>query len=299
MATRIPMRIYRLKQTPKKDSVFGLGVTPLISPWNYLLGLNEDNIQFYGSTTGKSPTITNSLAVGIINLTAGNLPNPTTEDLTKPYTVYKEIISYGTVERYYVNVGNRKYYILRTQLATSDPNEVPEIFEFYINPQHFTPNYKKLITEIRTRGGYEIQHWGDALTELRITGVTGGLQRDISKTPNPGQRSVQVGLTGANEVVAQTLSSTQPITESTAWKRLTQLRRLYTTDHELANTKDYYKIGFNYYDKFYVGYFVDFQGPEADAMKPYLMNFSFTIKVEQETILSTSQIAVTSGVNLT
>ncbi len=297
MAQRIPMRIYRLTQTSNNSSTaFGYGLIPLIGPWGYLQGVNADNIVFYGSTQGKSPTINDPTVVGNIFLSISNIPIGTSEGVytfsPKNFIVKKETDTSANTERYYVEISARKFYIAPTQLSTSNPQSIPDVFEFYVNPQHLTPNYRKLITEIRTRGGWEIQHWGDALTELKVTGKTGGLQRDATKAQNPGQRTTDT-------TSAQTLSATQPITESTAWQRLLQLKTLYNTDHSNPNTQSLYKIGFNYYDKFFVGYFIDFIGPEADAMSPYVMDFSFTIKVEQETSLTTGQVSMIAGVPLT
>lgn len=52
---------------------------------------------------------------------------------------------------------------------------VPEvgIVNMYINPQSIDYNLKKLITPERTKGGYNIQYWGEELTTLVIQGHTG------------------------------------------------------------------------------------------------------------------------------
>src|SRR5271168_2492813 len=47
------------------------------------------------------------------------------------------------------------------------------VVDMYINPQSLTIDDKKLITPIRTKGGYTIQYWGESLTEIVITGHTG------------------------------------------------------------------------------------------------------------------------------
>jgi hypothetical protein len=43
----------------------------------------------------------------------------------------------------------------------------------FINPQNISYAYKKLITKERTKGGYTLQYWGEDLTTLNISGVTG------------------------------------------------------------------------------------------------------------------------------
>jgi len=52
---------------------------------------------------------------------------------------------------------------------------VPEsgVVEMYINPQNISYQYKKHITNQRTKGGYLLQYWGEDLTTLTISGTTG------------------------------------------------------------------------------------------------------------------------------
>ena len=129
-------------------------------------------------------------------------------------------------------------------------------FEFYVSPQHITPTYRKLQTETRTRGGWEVQHWGDALTEVRVTGKTGGLH------------TMPAGETD--------------ITKSLAWQALTELRSIYQESNSVKNVVSTTSLGMQYFDRFFIGYFSEFTGPEADAEKPYLMDYSFSFKVQTE-----------------
>jgi hypothetical protein len=52
---------------------------------------------------------------------------------------------------------------------------IPEgpIVQMYINPQNIDVKYRKDISRERTKGGFVIQYWGEALTELSIRGTTG------------------------------------------------------------------------------------------------------------------------------
>ncbi len=52
---------------------------------------------------------------------------------------------------------------------------IPEgpIIQMYMNPQQVRYNYKKDIFPQRTKGGFLIQYWGEALTQLNISGTTG------------------------------------------------------------------------------------------------------------------------------
>jgi hypothetical protein len=43
----------------------------------------------------------------------------------------------------------------------------------FVNPQNITYNHKKLINKDRTKGGYTLQYWGEELSTLNISGVTG------------------------------------------------------------------------------------------------------------------------------
>lgn len=52
---------------------------------------------------------------------------------------------------------------------------VPEVgvINMYINPQSINYGLKKVINTERTKGGYNIQYWGEELTTLNINGHTG------------------------------------------------------------------------------------------------------------------------------
>jgi hypothetical protein len=52
---------------------------------------------------------------------------------------------------------------------------VPEVgvINMYINPQNINYGYKKIITMDRTKGGYNIQYWGEELPTLVLEGHTG------------------------------------------------------------------------------------------------------------------------------
>jgi hypothetical protein len=63
--------------------------------------------------------------------------------------------------------------------------------QMYINPENFVVAESKLITPMRTKGGYVVQYWGDNLTKLTLSGTTGssgvkGVQvlRDIYRAEN-------------------------------------------------------------------------------------------------------------------
>jgi hypothetical protein len=47
------------------------------------------------------------------------------------------------------------------------------LVEMYINPQSLSITERKLMKETRTKGGYVVQYWGEALPEIDIAGTTG------------------------------------------------------------------------------------------------------------------------------
>lgn len=52
---------------------------------------------------------------------------------------------------------------------------VPEfgVIKMYVNPRQIRYSHKKLINQERTKGGYNLQYWGEQLSTLSITGTTG------------------------------------------------------------------------------------------------------------------------------
>ena len=138
--------------------------------------------------------------------------------------------------------------------------EVKDIFEFYVSPQRIEPTWEKLQTEVRTRGGWEIQHWGTRLTEVQVTCKTGGM----------------------NKIDGEFMDLSQDITQSDAWKRVSKLRQIFLEDHARRNTQSSYKLGMYYMDKMFIGFFTRFSGPTLDVEKPYILDFSFAFKVEVE-----------------
>jgi len=56
--------------------------------------------------------------------------------------------------------------------------EVPHLgsdhfIQMYVNPQNIAINSVKDISEVRTKGGYFLQYWGEKLDEIQINGNTG------------------------------------------------------------------------------------------------------------------------------
>ena len=258
MPKRVPLRIYRLKR--------GTGVTggfTVVPPSSkYLQGIDEGNITTDNQDGKRKIVVT---VANLLGVTAG-----TTIIGGPAFEVQQEgdrLVVVITLSVGGVTAGAQRYNVKRSTPTATD--DLPSIFEFYVNPSHVTPVYRKLVSEIRTRGAYEIQHWGEALTELQISGRSGSMHRITGRPQDPGS-------------IGQTLSISEDVTQSTAWQRLNQLKQFYDADHSIKNQEDLVLLGINYYDKFYIGYFTSFTGPEADAQFQYIVNYSFSFKVQAE-----------------
>lgn len=249
--SKIPFRIYRLQKDQSNKNV---GFTKL-APANYLVDITESDI-----ISGGRASISDQLVI-----TPANIPGYAGNTFVSRTMTIHGPDDYGK----YIKVDNKRYYIMMTEPKANveDMSSIPNLFEFYLDPQHITPQYRKLQTEIRTRGGWEIQHWGEALTEVRVQGRSGGMHQ-----LSPGKP----------------LGKDDDVTQSLAWTRLNQLKTLYDVDHNVKNQADTVLLGMNYYDRYFIGYFTDFSGPEASSENPYIVEFSFTFKVQQELSVATA-----------
>lgn len=251
MPQRVPIKIFRLAQTNagRLD----------IAPTRYLVGVSPDAVFDNGDGTQS------------INIGERPVGQPLAPPV--PSRVYKD-----SAGQYVILNGAEKLYI-----PTSTKTPPSPVFTFYVNPQRLTPTYQKVQTEVRTRGGWEVQHWGDALTELRVEGVSGGTHRrpTVALTGDPNLKSTK-NITEKSDG----LENYQSITNTQAWERLTQLRQLYDIDHVSRNQESLTLVGISVYDTFYVGYFTNFTGPSHEADRPYQFSYSFTMKILYETNVS-------------
>lgn len=74
------------------------------------------------------------------------------------------------------------------------------LVEMYINPQSLSISERKLVKETRTKGGYIIQYWGEALPEIDISGLTGSGGMEGINVLRDIYRQEQVGF---NDVISQ------------------------------------------------------------------------------------------------
>ena len=101
-----------------------------------------------------------------------------------------------------------------------------EIFEFHINPNRIEIQETKAKNRIRTRRGYEFQHWGNEPTSINITGRTGGL----GKVTESGK------------------TYDIPVEETPAYQALKKLEDVYLEDQRLTagNTSSDYLLAMSY-----------------------------------------------------
>jgi hypothetical protein len=74
------------------------------------------------------------------------------------------------------------------------------LVEMYINPQSLSIVERKLVKETRTKGGYIVQYWGEALPEISIQGTTGSGGIEGINVLRDIYRQEQVGF---NTIVSQ------------------------------------------------------------------------------------------------
>jgi len=270
MPSRIPIKIFRLQQT--QFAILDNAPTRFVS-----------NV-----TTNDITTFQDGSEYIAINETPANQPLAQAI-LTKVYT--------DKLGKYVILDGANKLYI-RTPAMAETIADIPVVFEFYVNPQRLSPNYSKIVSEIRTRGGWEVQHWGDALTELRIEGKSGGMHRR-GNTPRINRDTTVAAIENASAQAQESgdgLREGQDVTDTEAWRRLLQLKQLYDIDHAVRNQEQLTLLGIAVYDSFYVGYFTSFSGPNQSSDSPYQFDYAFTMKILYETNVSTFSPTIKNAV---
>jgi hypothetical protein len=249
MGKRVAIKIYKVGKRILPDELADATES------SYLQGLTDVNV-VKGSDGKKT-----------ILVKLENLPGASEWSILKQFPngiiceLREWIYNDSSVVTYTVAIDGSTYNIRSSTTSDISRYDYFYPFEFYVNPDNITPSYKKLLTEVRTRGAWEIQHWGDQITEIRVEGRTGGLHTIGKKVLTPDQ----------------------DVTQSTAWKKISELKSLYLSDHDIKNSGSDSLLGMNYYDRFFIGYFSDFTGPIASSENPYIMKYAFTFKVQEET----------------
>jgi hypothetical protein len=158
--------------------------------------------------------------------------------------------------RYIIINTERKYIKKYTDAHASQTSE----YTFYINPKNIEISGTKAKTRLKTRSGWEYQFWGNEPIVITVQGTSGGtLWEDIGRT-----------------------KPTKVVQNSWAWKKVTELRNLYLTDHDDRNTAEKSLLALSYAGNLYIGHFDSFTGPIEDAEQPYVFQYNFKFTVERE-----------------
>lgn len=234
----------------------------------YLINITTKDIEYLPSPIETSyDVIIGNLALPSIL----NLPGFSTADRIKfEFNAFKDTEMYTKYEVLRDSKTDIPYILINTVDDTSYKFSIRsdtlssqgelKIFTFRLNPNRIVPSYRKLITEIKTRGGWEVQHWGNALSEVSVQGRSGALFDN------------------------QTINKKIDITSSIAWKKLRQLHQIYLDFNSKPNTFYENTLALVFRNSVYRGYFSSFEGPKASESNPFIVDYSFTFKVNEEEI---------------
>lgn len=188
----------------------------------------------------------------------------------------------GNVSTAYIKYpdGQKKYINPPTT-----PSGLQLLFTFRVNPNHLNILKKKLFTKIRTKGGFEFQHWGPDISEISIEGITGNI-----RATGIGIQNVSVGpvsLPAPYDRAAEDFPTEQ---NSPAYASFRQLERLYDDDQNDSKIENNQRLAIEYRQRIYVGHLAQFSYTEV-ATRPFLFEYKITFLVHYE---ATSEVGVIS-----
>lgn len=157
------------------------------------------------------------------------------------------------------------------RVDTSGTPKKETILTFYVNPTHLTLVKKKLFQQIRTRAGWEFQHWGPQIGEIRLEGVTGNI--------TPPQRITTGRFLGIP--VPQIVEEPPTDTTSPALKAFRQLERWYDEDQDEKAQYEGRLLAVEYRGHMYVGHISEFSFEER-ADTPFMLYYNLTFLVHYE-----------------
>jgi len=137
-------------------------------------------------------------------------------------------------------------------------------FTFHINPRNISIAKNKLITKIRTRGGFEFQHWGPDISTIAFGGTTGNV------TPTPPEN-------------VQSITDIPSPTEdnSEAYRIFKDFEILYEEDQTQQELGFMQMLGLEYRGNIFVGHLRSF-GYEEVGEKPFQFEYRVEFAVEYE-----------------
>ena len=176
----------------------------------------------------------------------------------------------------YIEEGDgSKWYIRQNDEEISD-STVP-IFTFKVNPTHINLNKRKLITKLRTKGGFVFQYWGPDITEISVEGTTGNiLPRGVKF------RKTNIPLLGEIPLPRDISQEAPTIENSPLYDIFRKFENLYNADQG-KEASEYGKIlAMEYRNKIYVGHLSEFSFEERGD-RPFQFYYRFTFQVHYET----------------
>lgn len=216
------------------------------------------------------------------------IPDPT----NNPGNVY-DVFRDGKL-RYIVrgdkDTPENRFYITDPKLGLSDAelSTAGKPFKFFINPQNITVTKNKLVTELRTRRGYEIQHWGPQISEISWTGIVPLMRFPVAGRPaiptTSGPQSTVFTSDGykvTESGISRKENTELDITQTEGYRFFQELQDLYDRDQNFETSGDRQKVlALKYRRNIYIGYLRSFSWTEASD-KPRILNYSITYRVQE------------------
>lgn len=153
----------------------------------------------------------------------------------------------------------------------------------HVNPSTMQISYTKVVERLQTMGGFVEQHWGQAPSEISLTGATGGFVRlfsGLSNITGPTPSNPDVRPTAMQ---AQTVGGTRR--DTIAYDKYLDFLAMYKNNGSIYDTNGNVALQGQILMMFdggmWWGYFTDF-GVEETAEQPYQFSITATFQVERE-----------------
>lgn len=183
-------------------------------------------------------------------------------------------------------VGSTKYYVRQPSDEASTATEGLKL-TFKVNPTNISLQKRKLFTKLRTKGGFEFQHWGPDIGEISVEGTTGNIiPQGLVFRSTKGLQGLTVNL-----------NQEKPTVENSPL--LAAFRKLETTyDEDQSESKitQRKRLALEYRGRVFVGHFSEFSYNERGD-RPFQLYYKFTFLVHYEAT-SLQQTEVTAQTNI-
>jgi len=182
-------------------------------------------------------------------------------------------VKYEGFKAYYTDGAGPNVEIISN--SSPAPATGTAIFTFKVNPQNINIQKRKLFTKIRTRGGFEFQHWGADIGEITIRGTTG----NIRPTGITFQRTQTV--IGSIPIPRDESQEPRTVENTQLYSTFRALEDVYDNDQNDSAIKDKKRIALEYRDRIFVGHFANFSY-EEDGERPFQLSYNLNFLVHYE-----------------